>query len=100
MVKLITIWDFIGRHKYWITVFVFVAIIGFIDENSLIRRIGYAHEISEMQTEINQYRANYKENTQRLKELTTNPDVIEQIARERYLMKKSNEDIYVFKEKE
>lgn len=99
MVKLGTIWDFIGRHKYWITILAFAVIIGFLDENSMIRRVGYAREISALQDEIDKYRADYEENTQRLNELTSNPDAIEQIAREKYLMKKPNEDIYVFKDK-
>ena len=34
----------------------------------------------------------------RLNEISTNPDAIEQIAREKYLMKKPNEDIYVFED--
>lgn len=100
MGKLATIWDFIGRHKYWITVLVFVSIIGFLDENSMLRRGSYAREISRLQDEIDRYRADYEENTQKLNELTSNPDAIEQIAREKYLMKKPNEDIYVFKDKE
>ena len=59
MGKLITIWEFIGRHKYWITVLAFGVIIGFLDENSMIRRIGYAREISRLQGEIDKYRADY-----------------------------------------
>ena len=43
-------------------------------------------------------RADYEENTKRLNEISTNPDAIEQIAREKYLMKKPNEDIYVFED--
>ena len=39
-----------------------------------------------------------EENTKRLNEISTNPDAIEQIAREKYLMKKPNEDIYVFED--
>ena len=88
MGKLITIWEFIGRHKYWITVVAFGVIIGFLDE------------ISRLQGEIDKYRAEYEENTERLNELSTNPEAIEQIAREKYLMKKPNEDIYVFDEEE
>ena len=65
-----------------------------------IRRIGYAREISRLQGEIDKYRAEYEENTERLNELSTNPEAIEQIAREKYLMKKPNEDIYVFDEEE
>ena len=99
MVRLVTIWDFIGRNKYWITVLAFAVIIGFLDENSMNRRISYAREISTLQNEIERYRADYEENTKRLNELTSHPDAIEQIAREKYLMKKPNEDIYVFKDK-
>lgn len=100
MGKLVTIWNFAGKHKYLITIVIFGIIIGFLDENSMVRRIGYAREIHRLQEEIDKYRAEYEENTQRLNELTTNPEAIEQIAREKYLMKKPNEDIYVFDEKE
>lgn len=98
MSKLITIWNFMCQHKYLITVGIFVVIIGFLDENSLLRRFGYEREISQLRNEIEKYRADYEENTKRLNELSTNPDAIEQIAREKYLMKKPNEDIYVFEE--
>lgn len=99
MGNLLTIWEFIGKHKYLITILIFAAIIGFLDENSAIRRIGYTREISRLQSEIDKYRADYEENTQKLNELSSNPDAIEQIAREKYLMKKPNEDIYVFEDK-
>ena len=96
MDKLITIWSFICRRKYLITVVAFAVIIGFLDENSLFRRLGYEREISQLKEEIEKYRADYEENTKRLNELNSNPDAIEQVAREKYLMKKPNEDIYVF----
>ena len=46
MGKLISIWSFIRRRKYLITVVAFAVIIGFLDENSLVRRFGYEREIS------------------------------------------------------
>lgn len=98
MDKLISMWDFICRRKYLITVVAFTVIIGFLDENSLLRRFKYEREISQLKEEIEKYRADYEENTKRLNELNTNPDAIEQIAREKYLMKKPNEDIYVFED--
>ena len=76
MGKLISIWNFICRRKYLITVVAFAVIIGFLDENSLVRRLGYKREISLLKEEIEKYR----------------------IAREKYLMKKPNEDIYVFED--
>ena len=52
MDKLITIWSFICRRKYLITVVAFAVIIGFLDENSLFRRLGYEREISQLKEEI------------------------------------------------
>ena len=98
MDKLITIWSFICRRKYLITVVAFAVIIGFLDENSLFRRLAYEREISQLKEEIEKYRADYEENTKRHNELNSNPDAIEQVAREKYLMKKPNEDIYVFED--
>ena len=98
MDKLITIWSFICRRKYLITVVAFAVIIGFLDENSLFRRLAYEREISQLKEEIEKYRADYEENTKRLNELNSSPDAIEQVAREKYLMKKPNEDIYVFED--
>ena len=51
-----------------------------------------------MRGEIDKYRTEYEENTRRLNELAVDSGAIEQIAREKYLMKKPNEDIYVFQE--
>ena len=98
MGKLISIWSFICRRKYLITVVAIAVINGFHDENSQVRTIGYEREISQLKEEIEKYRADYEENTKRLNEISTNPDAIEQIAREKYLMKKPNEDIYVFED--
>ena len=97
MNKLASIGNFIGQHKYGITLLAFSILVGFIDDNSFVRRAGYAHEISVLQGEIDKFRSDYEESTKSLKELTNDPDAIEQIAREKYLMKKPNEDIYVFK---
>lgn len=96
MDKLLSVWGFIGKHKYLITIAAFAVIIGFLDENSVVRRMQYTQEISDLNREIEKYRAEYEESTERLNELVANPEAIEQIAREKYRMKKPNEDIYVF----
>lgn len=98
MSKLLTIWNYIRRHKYMITVLIFIVVIGFLDENSLIQRVKHRNEISALNSEIEKYRKQYEEDTEKLKELTTNPEALEKIAREKYLMKKSDEDIFVFEE--
>ena len=91
MSKLLTIWNYIRHHKYMITLLVFLVVIGFLDENSLIQRAKHRNE-------IRKYRKQYEEDTEKLKELTSNPEALEKIAREKYLMKKPNEDVYVFEQ--
>lgn len=96
MSKLLGLWDFASKHKYLIATVAFALIMGFLDENSIVRRMRYTQEISNLNREIEKYRAEYEESTERLNELVANPEAIERIAREKYRMKKPNEDIYVF----
>ena len=88
MGKLANIWAFIGRHKYWVTIGAFLLIIGVLDEN----------EIHQLNTEIERYRKQYEEDSKLLKEITSNKEALEKVAREKYLMKKENEDIFIFEE--
>ena len=98
MDKLASFWSFVRNHKYLITLVLFALVIGFLDENSIIRRLAYAREENRLRDEIEKYRKEYEENTERLNELTVDSGAIERVARKKYLMKKPNEDIYVFEE--
>lgn len=98
MDNLVSFWRHICRHKYLITLLIFGVIIVFLDENSLIRRLRLYHEANELRGEIDRYRAEFEYSTRRLNELALDSGVIEKVARERYFMKKPNEDIYVFEE--
>ena len=93
-----TVWTYIRKHKYLITIVAFLVIIVFLDENSLIQRAQHKREISTLKSEIARYRKQYEEDTRKLKELMNNPEALEKIAREKYLMKKPNEDIFIFEE--
>ena len=98
MSKLMPIWTYKRKHKYLITIVAFLVIIVFLDENSLIQRAKHQQEINTLNAEIEKYRKQYEEDTEKLKELTNNPEAMEKIAREKYLMKKPNEDIFIFEE--
>ena len=89
-------WHALGKSKYVLTLIAFGVIIVFLDQNSLIKRWEYKQEILRLQEEINKYKAEYEEANSKLEELANNPDAIERIAREKYLMKKPDEDIFVF----
>ncbi|MDR0989532.1 MAG: septum formation initiator family protein [Prevotellaceae bacterium] len=88
----------VGKNKYWIVLALFALLAGFLDENSLVRRFGYARQINHLRGEIEHYRAIYEANTEQLSKLISDTVSIERIAREKYLMKKPDEDIYLFKE--
>ncbi len=98
MSKLRTIWIYIRQHKYLITIVSFLVIIVFLDENSLIQRAKHRQEIEALTNEIEKYRKQYEEDTETLKELMNDPDAMEKVAREKYLMKKPNEDVFIFEE--
>ena len=98
MSKLITVWKYIRQHKYLITIAAFLVIIVFLDENSLIQRQKHQQEINTLKAEIERYRQQFEEDTRNLKELTSNPEAMEKIAREKYLMKRPNEDVFIFEE--
>ena len=98
MDKFSSILRFFGRYKYIITLLVFGVIIVFLDENSILRRMEVANEARNTRNEIEKYRKDFEESTLRLNELDADSNSIERIAREKYLMKKPNEDVYVFEE--
>lgn len=98
MDKLKHLWSIICHHKYAITIALFLLIICFIDENSLVKRIQHWREIRELKAEIEQYKKQYENSNATLKSLTSNPEELEKIAREKYLMKEKDEDIYIFED--
>ena len=98
MNRLLGIWKYVSQHKYLITIIAFLIIIVFLDENNLIQRGRQRQEIKELTMEIEKYRNQYEEDTRMLKELMNNPEALEKVAREKYLMKKPNEDIFIFEE--
>lgn len=96
MSRLLTLWNFIRRYKYLVALVVFLLIIGVLDENSLYTRYQRRVEISNLKREINKYQLQYEAETAQLQALENDPAAVERMARERYLMKRPNEDVFVF----
>lgn len=85
-------------NKYIITLGIFALIVLFLDENSMLKRMQMNQEERELREEIEKYRDDFNESTRLFGEITADSVAIEQIARERYMMKLPEEDIYVFEE--
>lgn len=93
--RLYPILNFIGHNKYWIVVILGVLIVGFLDENSLLKHIRNRMLVSDLKEQIDEYNSQYERDEQKIKELRRNPKAITKIARENYFMKADDEDIFV-----
>lgn len=93
--RLGVICNLLSRYKYLITIVVGVALVGFVDENSFLRRIQYDLQISQLKDEIRKYNDRNEAAAKELRSIRHDPKAIEKIARERYFMKADDEDIYV-----
>ena len=86
----------IFRNKYITATVLFIVWIGFFDQTNLI----YDMHLTQKEKQLKAQKAYYEKQTQvaneQLKELQTNPANLEKFAREKYFMKKANEDVYVF----
>ena len=95
MGKINTIWNYICRHKYFITIIIGTMLVGFVDENSVYKHVCLRMRLSELQDEIDAYQQQYERDSIKLRALTHDPKGVERIAREHYLMKRPNEDIFI-----
>ncbi len=82
-------------NKYILTTLIFIVWISFFDGNSLLERATVANKTSKMEREAMYYEKMVKDNKQRLQELRTDNNNLEKYAREQYLMKRNNEDIFI-----
>ena len=66
MHKLSNIWSFIGRYKYFFVLTIIVAVVGFLDENSMLHRHERQKDIMDLKKEIGAYRERYDKDTRAL----------------------------------
>jgi len=67
----------------------------FISESNIFSRFSYDAKIMELNGQIEYYRNKTIEDKQKLEELHSDKDRIEKFARENYLMKRPNEDVFI-----
>lgn len=84
------------KNKYILASAVFLTWIGFIDENSLTERIKLEKSFRQLMNDKAYFQSKIEADTYETEKLENNNN-LEVIAREKYLMKKKNEDIFVIK---
>ena len=83
------------RNKYFLVTIAFLVWMVFFDTNDLFSQYQYHQEVSKLKQERDFYQKETAKVAKDLDELTSNPQKLEKFARERYLMKKDNEDVFV-----
>lgn len=86
-------------NKYVITITVMVVFIVFLDQNCVVKRVKLEREIASLKKEIRRYEQLRDQSSTRLESLKAGKAELERVAREDYLMKKENEDIFLIENK-
>lgn len=82
-------------NKYLFVGLLFFVWITFFDKNSFVEKIHLRSKITTLTKEKAYYEKKIEEDNRKMDELLSNRDNLEKFAREQYLMKKSNEDIFI-----
>lgn len=86
------------RNKYLIAGLAFVVWICFFDRYDISTQVAYQQEKHKLEVEKAFYETEIEQMEKSIKNAQYNPSEIQRIARERYKMKKDNEDVYVIQE--
>jgi cell division protein FtsB len=85
------------RNKYFLTVLGFIVWMAFFDRNDFYTRYSYNKELQKLEEERDYYMGEIENTRKKKHELMSNPGNLEKFAREEYLMKKENEDIFLIR---
>jgi cell division protein FtsB len=83
------------KNKYLLTIVSLTVWVIFFDKNDLATQLELRAEVKKLQEERNYYAKEINSISADIRELSTDPQTLEKFAREKYLMKKDNEDIFV-----
>ena len=88
----------IFRNFYFLTGVAFLIWIAFLDSNNLISRFSLTSKLNGLEREKEFYERKIEEVAKDQKELFGNEETLEKYAREKYLMKRESEDVFVIVE--
>ena len=86
------------KYRYWLIGVIAIAWMTFVDSNNFIDLIQLRSEIRKQQEERKYYIAEIAKAKKEQLELFTDKKNLEKFAREKYYMKKENEDLFIFLE--
>ncbi|MBL0063703.1 MAG: septum formation initiator family protein [Bacteroidetes bacterium] len=87
------------RNKYTLTFLGFLIWLSFFDRNDFITTSSYRQKLNELKTQKEYFEEEIEKNKAYLLDLQTNRENLEKYGREKYFMKRDNEDVFVIVDK-
>jgi cell division protein DivIC len=88
------------KNYYFIATSIFLVWMLFFDANDFISQYHMRREVKDLEEKKQFYLEKIEEVKKDRKELLSNPKLLEKYAREKYLMKKKSEDVFVVVEED
>ena len=88
------------KNKYILSLIAFVIWMIFFDAKDILTQRERTQELRELQESKAYYTAEIAKERKILEELKSNPAAIEKFAREKYMMKRDNEDLFIVQKPE
>lgn len=87
------------KNKYVIVIAGLVVWLFFFDKNDVYTQADLIKKCNKLKAERDYYISEIENNKKQIQELQTNKESLETFAREKYFMKKDNEDVFVIVKK-
>jgi cell division protein DivIC len=87
------------KNKYFIALAAFAVIMLFLDKNDIFSNMARNRELQELEQSKEYFTKQIASERKELEALKSNPATLERYAREKYLMKGDNEDLFLLPEK-
>ena len=88
------------RNYYIVTGICFLVWMTFLDSNDLISRFKLGAKLRNLSNEKEYYQSKIADVEKDRAELLTDQDLLEKFAREKYLMKRESEDIFIIQQED
>ncbi len=88
------------KNKYLISIFVLIFVLFVLEDTNIFSLFELKSDLKNLREDNIQKEKDIENIKQKTLELTTNPEALEKFARENYKMKKKDEVIYLFVDKD
>jgi hypothetical protein len=88
----------IFKNKFFLAFTAFMTWMLFFDDNNIVDQFNRLKKLNQLRASSKYYDEKINVAANELKKRAADPAAYERIAREKYYMKKSNEDVFIFEE--